>query len=70
MVRLFVSSAIDCVFEPRSGQTKDYKTGICCFSVKHVTLRGESENSLTEIMTICPKYLSGETCLPSNCCFR
>jgi hypothetical protein len=45
MVRLFVSSAIDCVFEPRSGQTKDYKIGICCFSVKHVTLRGKSENS-------------------------
>jgi hypothetical protein len=26
------SSAVDRGFEPRSGQTKDYKIGICCFS--------------------------------------
>jgi hypothetical protein len=25
------SSAVDCVFEPRLGQTKDYEIGICCF---------------------------------------
>jgi hypothetical protein len=22
-------------FEPRSGQTKEYKIGICCFSTQH-----------------------------------
>ena len=27
---------------PRSGQTKDYKIGICCFSAKHTSLRRES----------------------------
>jgi hypothetical protein len=26
------SSAVDLGFEPLSGQTKDYKIGICCFS--------------------------------------
>jgi hypothetical protein len=26
----------------RSGQIKDYKTGICCFSSKHATLRRKS----------------------------
>jgi hypothetical protein len=35
MVSVLVSSAVDRGFEPRSGQTKDYKIGICCFSTKH-----------------------------------
>jgi hypothetical protein len=26
-------------FEPRSGQTKDYKIGICCFSAKNAAIR-------------------------------
>ena len=30
---------VDGGFEPRSGQTKDYKTGICCFSAEHAALR-------------------------------
>jgi hypothetical protein len=44
MVRVFVSSALERAFEPLSGQTKDYKIGICCFSAKHAALVGsESE---------------------------
>jgi hypothetical protein len=39
MVSVLVSSAVDRGFEPRSGQTKDYKIGICCFSAKHAALR-------------------------------
>jgi hypothetical protein len=35
MVSVLASSAVERVFEPRSGQTKDYKIGICCFSTKH-----------------------------------
>jgi len=27
-----------------SGQTKDYKMGICCLSAKHATLMNESKN--------------------------
>jgi hypothetical protein len=38
------SNAVDRGFEPRSGQTKDYK--ICCFSGKHTTLRRKSKDWL------------------------
>jgi hypothetical protein len=34
MVRVLASSAVDRGFEPRSGQTKDYKIGICCLNTK------------------------------------
>jgi len=33
-----MSSAVDNGFETRSGKTKDYKIGICCFSTKHAAL--------------------------------
>jgi hypothetical protein len=33
-------------FEPQSGQTKNCKIGICCFSAKHVALRRKSKNWL------------------------
>ena len=39
MVSVLTSSAVDRGFEPRSGQTKDYKIGICCFTSKHAALR-------------------------------
>jgi hypothetical protein len=39
MVGVLASSVVDRVFEPRSGQTKDYKTCIRCFSAKHAALR-------------------------------
>jgi hypothetical protein len=39
MVRVLASSVVDPGFEPRSGQTKDNKIGICCFSTKHAALR-------------------------------
>jgi hypothetical protein len=40
MVSLVVSSAVDRGFEARSGQTKDYEIGICCFSTNHAALVG------------------------------
>ena len=39
MVSVLASSAVDHGFETRSGQTKDYKIGICCFCAKHAALR-------------------------------
>ena len=33
-----LASAVDCGFEPRSGQTKVYEIGICCFSAKYAAL--------------------------------
>ena len=46
MVSVLASSAVDRRFEPRSGQTKDYKIGICCFSAKHAALRRKNKDWL------------------------
>ena len=46
MVSVPDSSAVDRGFEPRSGQTKDYKIDICCFSAKHAALRKNSKDWL------------------------
>jgi hypothetical protein len=43
MVSVLASRAVYREFEPRSGQTKDYKIGICCFSAKHAALRRKSK---------------------------
>ena len=48
MVSVIASSAVDDGFEPRSGQTKDYKIGICCFSAKHTALRRKSKDWLAQ----------------------
>jgi hypothetical protein len=44
MVSVLTSSAIDHEFEPRSGQTKDYKIGMCSFSAKHTALKRKSKD--------------------------
>ena len=46
MVSVLTSSAVDCGFDPRSGQTKNYEIGMCCFSAKHTTLRRKSKDWL------------------------
>ena len=46
MVRLLSSSVVYCLLEPRSGQTKDYKISMCCFSAKHAALRRKSKDWL------------------------
>jgi hypothetical protein len=46
MVSVLTSKAVDCGFEPRSDQTKDYKIDICCFSAKHAALRRKRNNWL------------------------
>jgi len=33
---------------PRSGQTKDHKIGICCFSAKHTALWNKSKDWLAQ----------------------
>ena len=43
MVVVLDASAVDRGFESRSGQTKNYKIGICCFSATHAALRRESK---------------------------
>jgi hypothetical protein len=46
MVRMPTSRVVDHGFEPRLGQTKDYKIGICRFSTKHTALRRKSKDWL------------------------
>ena len=46
MVRVFVSSAVDREFEPRSDQTKDYENSVCCVPAKHAALRRKSTDWL------------------------
>ena len=48
MVSVLTLSAVDDGFEPRSGQTKDYKIGICFFSAKHTALRRKSKDWLAQ----------------------
>ena len=42
MVSVLASSAEGRGFDPRPGQTKDIKIGICCFSAKHAAFRSKS----------------------------
>ena len=46
MINMLTSSVVDHGFEPRSGQTKDYKIGIGCFSTIHLALRRKSKDWL------------------------
>ena len=46
MVSMVALSVVDCMFEPRSGQIKDYKICFCCFSAKHAALRRKSKEWL------------------------
>jgi hypothetical protein len=69
MVNILASSAADIELESWSGQTKDYKIGICCFSAMHAALSRKNKDWLAqnqEFLIMCP---SGTTCLSVDCCF-
>ena len=59
MVSVLASSAVDRVFEPRSGQTKDYDIGICYFSAKHAVLSRTRKDWLTR----------NQDNVSADCCF-
>jgi hypothetical protein len=46
VVSVLASSAVDGVFEPWLGQTKDYAIGVCCFAAKHAALRRNGKDWL------------------------
>jgi hypothetical protein len=46
MVSVLASSLIDCGYELRSCQTKEYIIGICCFSANNAALRRKSKDWL------------------------
>jgi hypothetical protein len=56
MVRVLASCVISRGFEPRSGQTRDYTIGICCFSAKHADLRSKNKDWLAQNQDT--KYMS------------
>ena len=62
MVNVLASSAINHGFKARSGQIKDYKIGICCFSAKHAALRRKNKDWLVQNQD--NVSLSG-----ADCCF-
>ena len=53
MVSVLASPRLDLGFEPRSGQTKNYRIGICCFSAKHAVLRRKSKDWLSRNQVYC-----------------
>ena len=59
MVSVLHLSAVERGLEPRSGQTKDYKIGICCFYANRGTC-------WFGIRIMCP---GGATCLLADGCF-
>jgi hypothetical protein len=48
MSSMLASDTVDRGFEPRTGQTKDYKIGICCLSTKHAALRRKIKDWLAQ----------------------
>ena len=57
MVSLLASSVVYRGFaEPRSGQTKVYEIGICCFSTKHTALRRKSKDWLAQTQNNVSKW--------------
>ena len=48
MVSVLASSLVDRGFEPWSGETKDYKIGICCFSTKYAALTRKNKDWLAQ----------------------
>ena len=46
LVWVLASDVVDSGFEARSGKTRDYKHGICCFCAKHTVLRSKRRDSM------------------------
>ena len=62
MVSVLASSAVDRGVEPRSGQTKDYKIGISCFSAKCTALRRKSKDWLAQNQNDVSEWSDMYTC--------
>ena len=58
---------IDCEFESRSGQSKNYEIGICYFSSKHTILRSKRKGWLAlnqnNMWTVSYYYANSTTCV-------
>jgi hypothetical protein len=52
MISVLPSNVVDRGFDSRAGQIKDYKTGICSNSAKHIALRRKRTKHLSSISTL------------------
>ena len=66
MVSMLVSSVVDRGFKSWSGQAKDYKISICCFSTKYVALKRKSKDWLAQNQDNVSEW---SECLSEDCCF-
>ena len=66
MVSLFDSGVVDRAFETWSGQSKDYKIDICCFSDKHSAFRSRNKDWLVGNHNNFPEWRNMST---ADCCF-
>jgi hypothetical protein len=62
MVSMLTSSAVDRGFEPWSGQTEDWKIGMCCFSAKHAALSSKSKDWLARNQDNVSEWSDMSTC--------
>ena len=62
MVSVLALNAVDCGFKPRSGQTKDNKIDICCFSAKYAVLRRKSKDWLARNQNNVSEWSDMSTC--------
>ena len=62
MVSVPASSTVDCGFEPRSCQAKDYIIDMCCFSAKHPALRRKSKDWLAQNQNNVSEWSDMSTC--------
>ena len=62
MGSVLASSAVDCVFQPQSGQAKDYKIGICCFFAEHASLMRKSKYCLARNQDNVSEWGNMSTC--------
>ena len=62
MVSVLASSAVDRGVKPRSGQTKEYQIGICCFSAKLAVLRRKSKDWLAQNQNDVSEWSDMYTC--------
>ena len=66
MIGVLDSGAVNRGFEPQSGQTKNFKIGMCCLSAKHASLRRKSKDWLTGNQNNVSKWSDMST---TDCCF-
>ena len=64
MVGVLAWSGVDREIKRWSGQTEDYRIGICFFSAKHAVLSSKSKTGLLWISIMCQ---NGMTCLAADC---